>query len=81
MPYDAKCRELAKHFLPTSGSERLVGALSQHIQVAIETWLSEQRDRMAADAEAPPAVQALPLEHTTAGNEDFSPEASSDPPR
>ena len=36
--YDAKCYELAEHFLPSGISEDLKMALAQHIQDAVNEW-------------------------------------------
>lgn len=48
MAYDPKCYDLAEYFLGRS-SERLLGALSQHIQDAIEDWLNGERDRLVEE--------------------------------
>ena len=36
MSYDAKCEELARHFLPSETSRELVEALAQRIQDHVE---------------------------------------------
>jgi len=44
MAYDAKCYELAEHFLDDSASVRQVSELAQHIQDSIEAWIEGPED-------------------------------------
>lgn len=46
--HDPKCYELAVYFLSEHVSQRLKDGLAQHIQDAIEDWLTAERDRIAA---------------------------------
>ena len=41
MSFDPKCLEVAEHFLPESASVSLKWTLAQHIQDAVENWISE----------------------------------------
>lgn len=47
--YDPLCESLANEFLPAGASDRLSKELAQHIQDAIEDWLTAERDRIAAE--------------------------------
>lgn len=47
--YDPACEELARHFLPTETSERLIKELSQVIQDAVEDWISSEAERLTAE--------------------------------
>lgn len=48
--FDAKCYDLAEHFLPTDASKRQVDALAQHIQDSIEDWISFELERLSSTA-------------------------------
>lgn len=39
--YDAKCYDLAEHFLPDGAEEKLKNSLAYEIQIAVEDWLQE----------------------------------------
>ena len=48
MAFDPKCYELAKYFLPSGlPSGRLHDELAQHIQDAVEDWITGERNRLA----------------------------------
>lgn len=56
MSYDAKCYELAEHFLPSIASDRIKNDLAQAIQDAIEGWIETEVARIDAvlAADRPP---------------------------
>jgi hypothetical protein len=49
--HDPRCHELAEYFLPTAASALLKAELAQHIQDAVEDWLTAERDRLAEYAD------------------------------
>lgn len=52
MSYDPKCEELARYFLPSDISERLIESLAQRIQDFIEDELADmEREARVGDGE------------------------------
>jgi|HubBroStandDraft_5_1064220.scaffolds.fasta_scaffold37730_3 hypothetical protein len=52
MSYDPKCEELARHFLPSDISERLITSVAQRIQDFIEDELADmEREARIGDGE------------------------------
>lgn len=47
--YDPGCDRLARYFLGTLATERLVKELALHIQRSIETWIENERDRLISE--------------------------------
>jgi hypothetical protein len=43
MSYDPKCEELARHFLPSGASPKIIWAVAQRIQDAVEDEIESQR--------------------------------------
>jgi hypothetical protein len=47
MTYDPECEKLARYFLPSNTSERLVREMAQAIQNAVEEYIAEEGGRLA----------------------------------
>jgi hypothetical protein len=50
--YDPKCEDLAREFLPSNISARLVAELSVAIQQAVEDWLESKKAELEGELTA-----------------------------